>query len=81
MGQEVIVENIQPLWFLNELGKLHIITLKNYISEVSGRIDAWFLEKKMQSVNNFVIIFEVITLRNTMQKTLYRRGEAFVLFD
>lgn len=43
MGQEVIVENIQPLWFLNELGKLHIITLKNYISEVSGRIHVWFL--------------------------------------
>lgn len=39
MGQEVIVENIQPLWFLNELGKLHVITRYKFIGEVSDRID------------------------------------------
>ena len=39
MGQEVIVENIQPLWFLNEVGKLHAITLQKFIDKVSDRID------------------------------------------
>lgn len=28
-----------PLWFLNELGKFHVIRLKKFIREFSGGID------------------------------------------